>query len=126
MLPGLVQGHVGREDQGTGGRDLEAPARGDALGLQHSELLEQGCGREHHAVADEALHVVAQDARGDELEHSLLAADDERVAGVVSALKAHHGRRAVREPVHDLAFALVAPLGTDDDYVLAHHPLRTK
>ena len=44
-----------------------------------------------------------------------LLADDERVAGVVAALEAHHDVRAVRQPVHDLALALVAPLGADED-----------
>jgi hypothetical protein len=30
--------------------------------------------------------------------------------------KAHHDIRAVAQPINDFAFALVAPLGADDDY----------
>ena len=43
-----------------------------------------------------------------------LVADDQRVAGVVAALEAHHHVGAAGEPVDDLALALVAPLGADD------------
>ena len=67
--------------------------------------------------------VVAQDPRGNQVQHRLLAADHQRVAGVVAALEAHHALRAVGQPVDDLALALVAPLGADDDDVarLARH-----
>src|SRR5579863_3907666 len=47
------------------------------------------------------------------------------MAGIVAALEAHHRRRAVGEPVHHLALTLIAPLGTDDDDVLAHAQPRT-
>jgi hypothetical protein len=45
------------------------------------------------------------------------AVDDQRVAGIVAALEAHHHVGALRQPVDDLALALVAPLGADDDDV---------
>jgi hypothetical protein len=47
------------------------------------------------------------------MKHGFFAVDHQRVAGVVAALKAHHGARTVSEQVHYFAFALVAPLGTD-------------
>ena len=50
----------------------------------------------------------------------LRAADDERVPGVVAALEAHDALRVLGQPVDDLALAFVAPLGADDDDVLAH------
>ena len=65
-------------------------------------------------------HVLAQDAGGNQPQHGLAAADDERVAGVVPALEAHDALRALGQPVDDLALAFVAPLGADDDDVLAH------
>jgi hypothetical protein len=43
--------------------------------------------------------------------------DDQRVAGIVAALEAHHHIGALGQPVDDLAFALVAPLRPDDNYV---------
>ena len=52
-----------------------------------------------------------------------LLADDERVPGIVSALKAHDGARAIGQHVDDGAFALVAPLRPDDDYVSTHTTL---
>src|SRR5450759_5881936 len=64
--------------------------------------------------------MLAQDARGDERENRLLAADHERVAGVVPALKARHGDRALGHEVNDLALALIPPLGADHDDELAH------
>src|SRR3546814_7181824 len=66
--------------------------------LQLADLLDQRRRREHHAVADQAQRVVAQDARGDQVQHGLLAADHQRVAGVVAALEAHH--RADRSEEH--------------------------
>ena len=49
----------------------------------------------------------------------LVAIDDQRVARVVSALKAHHALRHFGQPVDQFALALVAPLGADDDHVSA-------
>ena len=45
--------------------------------------------------------------------------DDQRMAGVVAALKTHHGLGAFGQPVHQLALAFVAPLGSDHDDVSA-------
>src|SRR5258708_9473342 len=55
------------------------------------------------------------------MQHRLLGSDHQRVAGVVAALEAHHALRAVGQPVDDLALALVAPLGADDDDVARAH-----
>ena len=41
------------------------------------------------------------------------AVDDQRVAGIVAALEAHDDIGALRQPVDDLALALIAPLGAD-------------
>ena len=90
-------------------------ARARAFELVH--LLHQRLRRHHHAVADEAAHAFVEDSRGNQPQHGLLAVDDQRVAGVVAALEAHHALRAVGEPVDDLAFAFVAPLGADHDHV---------
>src|SRR5690606_23296224 len=42
-----------------------------------------------------------------------LVTDDERVPGIVAALKAYHGIGPARQPVDDLALSLIAPLGAD-------------
>src|SRR4029077_6032806 len=61
-----------------------------------------------------------QNAGRYEAQHRLLAADDERVTRVVPALEPHDAIGVLGEPVDDLAFAFIAPLGADDDDVLAH------
>ena len=61
-----------------------------------------------------------EDAGRNQAQHRLAAADDERVPGVVAALEAHDALRVLGQPVDDLALALVAPLGSDDDDVFAH------
>ena len=50
----------------------------------------------------------------------LCAADDEGVAGVVTALEARHRGGALRQEIDDLALAFIAPLGADDDHELSH------
>ena len=55
-----------------------------------------------------------------------MAADDERVPGIVTALEARHGRSALGEQIHNLALALIAPLGADDDHELSHAQPRTR
>ena len=54
------------------------------------------------------------------MQHRLLTVDYQRVAGVVPPLESRHRRGAVRQQVDDLAFALVAPLRADHNYILAH------
>ena len=76
--------------------------------------------RQHHAIADVAGDAFAQDARGNQPQDRLLAVDDQRMAGIVSALEAHHAICMVGEPVDDLALALVTPLGADHYHVLCH------
>src|SRR3546814_12250285 len=44
-------------------------------------------------------------------------AHDQRVTGVVPALKTHDAIGAPGQPIDDLAFALIAPLGADNCYV---------
>ena len=51
------------------------------------------------------------------MQHSLLAVDHQRVAGIVPALESRHGVRTLGEQVHDLALAFIAPLRADYDDV---------
>src|SRR5262249_4355069 len=55
----------------------------------------------------------ADDAGGQQAELEGAVADDQRVAGVVAALEADDDVGPLRQPVDDLALALVAPLGAD-------------
>jgi hypothetical protein len=46
-----------------------------------------------------------------------LLADDQGMAGIVATLEADDGIGAAGEPIDDLAFAFIAPLGADHGYV---------
>jgi hypothetical protein len=46
-----------------------------------------------------------------------LFAHNQRVARIMAALKAHHCVGAACQPVNDLAFALVTPLGADNGHI---------
>ena len=111
---------MGRQYQGTGGAHAQPFEHRHALSDQHFRLFEQRLERQHDAVADQTLHVRVQDAGGDQRQHGFLAADDERVPGVVAALKAHHGLCLIGEQIDDLALALIAPLQADHDQILTH------
>ena len=119
-LARLVERHVRRKDQRAVRRDAQALEHVDAGVDERLRFAEQRFERQHHAVADEALHVLVQDSRRDQRQDGLLAADDQRVAGVVAALETRHRGRALGQQVDDLALALVAPLGADDDDEFAH------
>ncbi len=59
-------------------------------------------------------HDRPQHSARNQLQHELLAIDDDRVAGIVAAGIAGHNGEVLRQNVDDLAFALVAPLGADN------------
>ena len=78
------------------------------------DLREQRLRIDDHAVADDAGDAVVQDAGRDQVQDELLAADVDRVAGVVPALVARHAREVRRQQVDDLALAFVAPLRAEN------------
>ena len=55
-----------------------------------------------------------------QVQNSLLAADDQRVTSVMTALKTDDGLGLPGQQIDNLSLALVTPLGTDDDDTLAH------
>src|SRR5262249_22812074 len=67
-----------------------------------------------------AAHLLAQNAGRNVAQDGLLAADDERVPGVVPALEARDCSGALGEQIDDLALAFIAPLRADDDDELTH------
>ena len=62
-------------------------------------------------------------ARGQERQLVADPVDDQRVAGIVTALETHDDIGALGQPVDDLAFSLVTPLRPDDNYVGHDNPL---
>ncbi len=111
LFAGLIQRDVVRHDDRRGRADLQAAAHFDAVGFEFADLLLQRAWVQHHAVADQAQRIGTQDAGGNQVEHGLLAADHQRVAGVVAALEADDGADILRQQIDDLALAFIAPLG---------------
>ena len=109
-----VVGLVPREDQVRPTRHLQLGTR-DAARLQHVDLVEERRQVDDDAVRDHGDHMVVEDPGGNELQGVPLAIDDDGVAGVVPTLVAHDVRVLFRQQVDDLGFALIAPLGSDDD-----------
>jgi hypothetical protein len=115
MLACPIEGHVRGQNERTARRDAQAIEHRHALVDQDLGFLEQRLERQHDAVADEAACAVPQDARGNQRQYVLLTADHQRVSGVVAALEARDGSRALHQQVDDLALAFIAPLRADDD-----------
>ena len=110
---GHVECRVKGQDQRTGFADAQARAHLDTGLFQSLDFLEQLGYRQHHAVADVALHPRTHDAAGNQVQGRLDAVDDQGMAGVVAALKAHHALRTFGQPVNQLALAFIAPLRAD-------------
>ncbi|MNE47410.1 hypothetical protein D3C80_1418190 [compost metagenome] len=102
-----------RQDQaGVVGDGQDVGGDGHALGLDLLDLADQMPGVHDHAVADDrglALH----HARRQQRQLVDLAVDDQRMARVMAALEPDDHVGAIGQPVHNLALALVAPLGAD-------------
>ena len=112
-----IQRRMKRQDQRAGLRDTQARANFHASFFQAFDLFKQLGGRHHHAVADVALHARTHDAAGDQMQRGFHPIDHQGVPGIVTPLKTDHALRALRQPVHQLAFALVPPLGAYDNNV---------
>jgi hypothetical protein len=98
----------------------------DAALSQSIDLAHQMPRVDHDAIADDAELAGAHHTGGQQRELEGLIADDEGVARVVAALEAHDDVSALRQPVDNLALALVAPLGANhyDVRHLSRHPIR--
>ena len=98
------------------GRDGHSlPAKALNLGKERDRI-------DNDTGADNALAALADDAGRQQRELVDIPIDNERMARIVAALKAHDDVRPRRQPVHNLALALVAPLGADDRHI-RHDPI---
>ncbi len=113
-----VQRHVVRQDQRTGFGYFQARRDFDAGSFQLVDFTQQIRHGQDDAIADIASHAGTHDAGRNQLQSSLLAADDQRMAGVVAALETHHALGVIGQPIDDLTFTFIAPLRTDDDDIL--------
>ena len=118
--PRDIERDVRRQYQWAAGTDLEPLEYGNTRLDQRVCLGDQRIECQDDAVADQAADPVAQNAGGNEVEHRLLAVDDERVPRIVTTLESRDGRSTIGEEIDDLPLALITPLGANDDDILAH------
>ena len=84
--------------------------------LESLELGEQHPGVDHHTVADDVGDTGGQDPRRDQVKREVLPRrQHHRVTGVVTPLVANDPLDATTEKVSGFTFALVTPLGADED-----------
>ena len=115
-LTTAVQFAMNRQDQaGVLGKNQIVRANVDALAAQLVDLGDQMPRIHHHTIANDRQLATAHDATGQEAELIDLAINDQRMARIVTALKARDHIRALAQPVNDLSLPLVPPLGSDDD-----------
>src|SRR5690606_10719136 len=114
LLADEVQALVVLEEQVRASADADAAPGVDAARVQRVQLLEELLHVEHDAVAEQAALPRMQDAGWDLVQDELVAAHVHGVAGVRAALVPCDDVHRWCEHVHDLALALVAPLGADD------------
>ena len=119
-LPGTVERRVVAKDDRTAWTDPQALADLDAARLQPANLLQQVMNVQHHAVTDVALHPLPDDAGWHQIQLVLGGANYKGMTCIMPPLKTHHALSLIGQPVDDLAFAFVTPLGTDHNYVLCH------
>ena len=118
LFAGDVELLMQRQDQRDVLGDAQVLRRHrDALLLEPVDLVDQRLRIEHDAVADHR-QLVAHHAGRQQRQLVGGAVDDQRVAGVVPALKAHDDVGLLGQPIDDLALAFVAPLRAD------HHHIR--
>jgi hypothetical protein len=90
---------------------------GNPLGAELADFVDQRARIEHHAVADDGKLARPYHSGGKERQLVGRAADHQRMAGIVPALKADDDVGLFGQPIDDLAFAFVAPLGADHDNI---------
>src|SRR5579863_633278 len=105
-----------RQDYMRAVADEEVAVHLDAGVAERADFLEECHGVEDDSVANDAAATGTQNAAGHQLQNELLAIDDDSVSGIVAAGIAGHDGEVLREHVDDFAFALVAPLGANDDH----------
>jgi len=54
------------------------------------------------------------------MQDGFLSVHHQRMPGVMPALKTHHALGVIRQPIDDLAFALISPLGADYHHIFCH------
>ena len=109
-LAGGVQHPVGGEDELGPLRNLELAGDGPCLGLDCADFIYEDDRIHHDPVAYDVHGVFPEDSGRHRVEHESVSVELEGMAGVRPSLEACYYLVVGSEHVHDLTFALVAPL----------------
>ncbi len=89
----------------------------DPLFLQAVNFADQCPRVHHHPIADDGQLTATHNAGRQQAEFVDRAINHQRMTRVMTALKTHHHIGPFGQPVHNLAFALIAPLGANHNNI---------
>jgi hypothetical protein len=87
----------------------------DPVLVQLRELVEHGRNVQDNAVAQDVYTLVVKDTAGEQVESVLVPVGNDSMAGVRTSVETRADIVILGQDVDELAFALVTPLGTQDD-----------
>jgi len=122
-LARLVNTDVGLEDNRARQTDLQTLPHSNSIAFEFADFLQQRFRREYDAVADQALDILAKNARRNQMKGGFLAFYNQSMAGIMAALKAYHSRNLIGQQVNNLAFSFITPLGAQHYNVFTHDSL---
>ena len=108
-----------RQNQGASLADAQTRTHFNASVFQAFDFFQQLGHRQHHTVADIALHAWAHDAARNKVQSGCFTVDHQSVARVVAALETHHALRQLGQPIDQLAFAFIAPLRANNNHIFS-------
>src|SRR5436190_9253057 len=103
------------QDQVRGFAEKQVPINLDAELPESFDFTDQAYRVHHDAVADHTNLSFAQNSRGHQVQYVLLTLDVDRVAGVISPLRADDYISLFGKNINNLAFAFIAPLGPHEN-----------
>src|SRR5690554_3798524 len=89
-LPGLINAHVGAQDNRACQADTKSRTNVYARCFKATDLFQQCFRRHHHTVTNEALNVLPENTGGNQMQSRFLAIDNKGMARVMAALKTNN------------------------------------
>ena len=112
---GYVERCMERQNQRASFAHAQAGTHFYAGFFQPRNFFKQLGNGKHHTVADVAFHARTHDAAGNQMQGGFHAVNHQRMPRVMTTLETHHALGGFGQPIHELAFTFIAPLGSDDD-----------
>jgi hypothetical protein len=110
---------TGKDNRAAGANHQSGPCV-YARTFKSIQFSDECVGRNHHTIADQATDLGPQNTRGNQVEHSLLAINNQGMPRIMTALKSYYGLAAFGQKVNDLSFAFVSPLDSQYNDTACH------